>query len=487
MRHDLPDAVSVELDATELGGPLTIGTLRRVRASGGPVLAFAYEESWITRPDAFVIDPGHGLYGGDQFPADGAIAPVFTDASTDRWGRSLLARQEAVAARAEGRARRTLGEWEYLLGVSDLSRMGALRLRGPDGRYLDDDPVGVPPLARLGELVAAVRELERPVRDGRAREAYNLALLLAPGSSLGGARPKASFRDDDGSLWIAKFPSHTDIRDMAACEWVLNELAGAAGIDVPEHRLLAFGRGHRTFSARRFDRAPGTRRLYASAMTMLALRDREPASYLEMALAVADHGEPGAIEEQLASLFRRVAFNVLTAHRDDHLRNHGFLRTGDGWRLAPAFDLNPMPEKPEHELAIDAAVHAGDIDLVDRDRPVLPPVADGRAGDRRGGEGCACDLAGGRPIRGPWAGRDRHHPRGHRRLSPSSTKPYEARSSTVTDDPSSAVSATRQRSDFVFSGTAASIRRPTIASTSSCLARSRHVKNRASWRCSIPR
>ena len=256
--------------------------------------------------------------------------------------------------------------------------MGALRLRGPDGRYLDDDPVGVPPLARLGELAAAARELEQPGRDASAREAQNLALLLAPGSSLGGARPKASFRGDDGSLWMAKFPSHADTRDVAACEWVLNELAGAAGIDVPEHRLLAIGRGHRTFAARRFDRAPGTRRLYASAMTLLSLRDREPASYLGIALAVADHGAPGAIEEQLALLFRRVAFNVLTAHQDDHLRNHGFLRRRDGWHLAPAFDLNPMPEKPEHELAIDAAVHASDIGLVIETAPfyrLSPPSA----------------------------------------------------------------------------------------------------------------
>jgi serine/threonine-protein kinase HipA len=374
---DLPDGVSVELDATELGGPLEIGTLRRLRASGGPVIAFAYEEAWLARPDAFVIDPRHGLYGGDQFPAHGAIAPVFADASTDRWGRTLLARREAVTARTEGRPRRTLGEWEYLLGVSDVSRMGALRFHAPDDRYLDDDPPGIPPMARLGELVAAAWELEQPGRAGDAREAHSLALLLAPGSSLGGARPKASFRNDDGSLWMAKFPSRNDTRDMGACEWVLNELAAAAGIEVPEHRLLALGTGHRTFAARRFDRAPGTRRLYASAMTLLSRMDREPASYLEIALAIADHGEPGRIEEQVASLFRRVVFNVLTAHRDDHLRNHGFLRTRGGWRLAPAFDLNAMPEKPEHELAIDAAVHAGDIDLVVETAPFyrLAPTA----------------------------------------------------------------------------------------------------------------
>ena len=151
---------------------------------------------------------------------------------------------------------------------------------------------------------------------------------------------------------------------MAACEWVLNELAAAAGIEVPEHRLLEIGRGHRTFAAKRFDRLGTSRRMYASAMTMVSRRDREPTSYLDIALAIADHGASGSIDALLEKLFRRVAFNIVTAHRDDHLRNHGFLREVGGWHLAPAFDLNPMPDKPEHELAIDAANHTGDPELL---------------------------------------------------------------------------------------------------------------------------
>ena len=170
--------------------------------------------------------------------------------------------------------------------------------------------------------------------------------------------------DPDGSLWIAKFPSRTDQRDMATCEYVLNEIAAAAGIDVPEHRLLSIGEGRHSFAAKRFDRTPSTRRLYASSMTLLSRRDREEASYLDIALAIADHGETGAINDMLAEMFRRVVFNVAVAHRDDHLRNHGFIRTPRGWRLAPAFDLNPMPEIPEHALAIDDADHTGDLDLV---------------------------------------------------------------------------------------------------------------------------
>jgi serine/threonine-protein kinase HipA len=354
--------VTVELDAPELGGRSVIGTLRRNDPSSGSVIGFSYASEWLERPDHFAVDPSHGLYPGEQWAKDGQLHPVFTDAAPDRWGRTLIDRQEAMRARQEGRPRRRFDDWSYLLTVSDETRMGALRFAADDGLHLAGGSA-IPPLARLPVLVAAARSLERPSRDA-TKEAHDLAVLVAPGSSLGGARPKASFVDEDGELWMAKFPSRTDPRDMAACEWVLNELAAAAGIDVPDHRLLRFGRGHRTFAAKRFDRRGNGRRLYASAMTMLSRRDREDASYLDIALAIADHGAAASIESMLASLARRVAFNILTAHRDDHLRNHGFLRASDGWRLAPAFDLNPMPDKPAHELAIDAGDATGEIDLL---------------------------------------------------------------------------------------------------------------------------
>lgn len=370
MSRELPREVTVELDAAELGGPVRVGTLRRVPSPSGAVVAFAYDEGWLARRDAFVLDPAHGAYAGDQYPRAGdGIAAVFTDAAPDRWGRSLLERREALRARDEGRHRRSLGEWEFLLGVSDFSRMGALRFVDADGRYLDDESPGVPPLADLRELEAAARELEHPSRGGRSLEAERLAILLAPGSSLGGARPKATFKGEDGALWIAKFPSRLDRHDVGAGELILNDLAARAGIGVPEHRLLAVGDSHRTFAARRFDRAPGTRRLYASAMTMTSRRDRDDASYLDIALAIADHGAPGWIRDDLAQLFRRVAFNVLASHRDDHLRNHGFLRTADGWRPAPAFDLNPTPQKPEHELSLDGSIHRGDLAVLRETAP----------------------------------------------------------------------------------------------------------------------
>ncbi len=352
----------VMLDAPELGSDRPVGVLTR---HPGPkaAIAFSYARSWLVSGDAFALEPRLPLVEGPQYAPGGRLPAVLSDTAPDLWGRLLLERREAIAALAEGRRARRLTDWEFLTGVSDETRMGALRLRrGIDGPFIDDRDPAVPPLTRLRALEAAARAFEASPAESIADPA--IALLIAPGSSLGGGRPKANFRGVDGDLWIAKFPSRTDTRDMAACEWVLNELAAAAGIRVPEHRLLALGSDHHTFAARRFDRNQGSRRLYASALTMASRRDSEATSYLEIALAIADHGARGTIGAELAQLFRRVAFNVLTAGRDDHLRNHGFLRTESGWQLAPAFDLNPMPEKPEHEIAIDEGIHIGDIDLV---------------------------------------------------------------------------------------------------------------------------
>ena len=251
-----------------------------------------------------------------------------------------------------------------MLGVSDRLRMGGLRFVTADGRYLDDDADGVPPPARLRDLEQASREIEDPSLASRAGGAERLRLLLAPGASLGGARPKTTFSGEDGTLWLAKFPSRNDRHDVGACEYLLNDLARRAGIDVPETRLLRLAGDHRTFAARRFDRDGAERRLYASAMTLTGKQDHDDASYLDVALAIADHGAPGSVAADLAQLFRRVVFNVLTAHRDDHLCNHGFLRTEGGWRLAPAFDLNPVPSFTEHQLALDDASHEPDLDVV---------------------------------------------------------------------------------------------------------------------------
>jgi serine/threonine-protein kinase HipA len=266
-----------------------------------------------------------------------------------------MERREALQARAEKRKPRRLGEWEFLLGVSDTSRMGALRLRelGGERRFLDDRLLEVPPAARLRELEAIAGKIDAPDSEERSEYAHWLNRLLAPGSSLGGGRPKAAFVEVDGSSWMAKFPGRQDRFDVGLWEYLAQELARRAKISVPEARPMKLGSEHHTFCVRRFDREAGRRRLYASAMTLLLRDDGDSASYLEIAQALQDHGDPAAIEADLAELYRRIVFNVLVGNRDDHLRNHGFLRSKGGWRIAPAFDMNPNPDKEEHALALD--------------------------------------------------------------------------------------------------------------------------------------
>lgn len=361
----LREEVGVFLDAADLGPRRRVGKLRQVgRRINAPVM-FAYEQDWVDEPAFFLLDPSHHPYAGEQIPPDGALAGIFSDTSPDRWGRVLLERREAEQSAADGRRPRTLGEWDFLLGVNDGLRMGALRFAVDDsGPFLDSGPASVPPIAELRELEAAAHELEHP-SDSRHRPDLRaaIALLLAPGSPLGGARPKTSFRLGDGGLWLAKFPSRNDRRDIGAWEFVLNELARRAGIEVPETRLFRLGSPYHTFAAKRFDRVGEDRRLFASAMTMVGRRDREPASYIEIAEAISNNGAPGSIGGDLAQLFRREVFNILVGHRDDHLRNHGFLRDADGWRLSPAYDLNPVPDLGEHELATGMGSHAPSVEL----------------------------------------------------------------------------------------------------------------------------
>lgn len=364
MSSDRRTEVIVFLDAPELGPRRPVGVLG-VTGGGKAIPSFTYARTWLQSNDAFPIDPALPLVEPDQYVGAGRLPGIFADAAPDRWGRLLLDRRELAIARNEGRRPRSLRDWDYLLGVSDVGRMGALRLAGsPDAdTFLDDHETTIPPLARLRDLEQAALTLEKLGSVSPAQEAL-IALLLAPGSSLGGTRPKATFAAEDGALWIAKFPSGNDTREIGAWEFLLTELASRAGISVPERRLLRLGPAGRTFAAARFDRRVAGRRLYASAMTLTGRADGEDASYPEIAMAIADHAAADGIDTDLEQLFRRVVFNVLAANRDDHLRNHGFLRTPSGWRLAPAFDLNPAPEKPEHALALNGQDREPRLDLV---------------------------------------------------------------------------------------------------------------------------
>lgn len=356
------EQIWVWLDDPSFGSLQRIGTLSR--GDRGSV-RFAYDPAWLKQAQAFPLDPELDLTGGEFYPGNTNFG-VFMDSCPDRWGQTLMKGREAVEAREQVRTLRTLGAWEFLLGVQDCTRMGALRFSRPESEvFLADEARSAPPVARIAELQAVAFELTRKEQGDLDKIKEWLKVLVAPGSSLGGARPKANLMDEDGNLWIAKFPSADDDYDVALWEMLLHELARECGINVPASRFMQIGASyHHTFMVQRFDRVGVTRRFFASAMTMTGHRDIEDASYLELAEFVATWGEPDYITHDLEELFTRVVFNVATASRDDHLRNHGFIRTPAGWRLAPAFDMNPSFKKDEHTLALDLYTRQPDMTVV---------------------------------------------------------------------------------------------------------------------------
>ena len=336
-----------------------LGTLAHDRGQ----IRFHYDKAWLTRQDiAFAIDPQLRLDAGPFFPkSEAGNFGVFLDSSPDRWGQTLMRRREALQAKDEERTARTLYSWDFLLGVQDITRQGALRFRFADSdTFLANEALAAPPVTSLAELAAVAKELTRKRIDKLDQLRRWLAVLVAPGASLGGARPKANYCDKTGALWIAKFPSADDDRDIGAWEGVTWWLARQAGIDMPPAKVERLGQGrHHTFCVQRFDRTaaagekPGQRRFYASAMTLLGKDVSEGGSYLELAEFLARRGDPDHIHLDLEQMFRRVVFNVAVGNRDDHLRNHGFILGKRGWRLSPAFDVNPSIDKATHVLNID--------------------------------------------------------------------------------------------------------------------------------------
>lgn len=327
--------VYVDLD----GKPLLVGRLwgrvRKERESA----TFEYDPSWLENPARFSLEPalqvGPGpFHTSGDLPMFGAIG----DSAPDRWGRVLMRRMERRRAELEKTTPRTLREIDYLLLVDDEARQGALRFAEREGGPFlrDEEAKRIPPIMELPKLLSAS---ERVIEEKDTDE--DLRLLIAPGSSLGGARPKASVRDKDGQLAIAKFPRKDDEITTVVWERVGFVLAERAGVVVPSVRLEELA-NKPVLLLRRFDRE-GTRRIpFLSAMSMLGARDQEPRSYLEMVDALRQHG--ASPKEDIEALWRRIVFNILISNTDDHLRNHGFLYEGQaGWRLSPAYDLNPMP------------------------------------------------------------------------------------------------------------------------------------------------
>jgi serine/threonine-protein kinase HipA len=343
------------------GAPHLVGRLWARSRKGKESATFEYDRSWIKSSGRFALEPALMLSHGPQHTAARRrIFGAIGDSAPDRWGRLLIQREERRKAREERRAPRSLGEADYLLGVSDFARQGALRIAEVEGGPFLATGLRIPPLVRLPALLNAALHI---TEDGGSDE--DLKLLLAPGSSLGGARPKASVIDRDGNLAIAKFPQHGDLTPATQWEAVALTLAAKAGIVTPEWRIENIGE-RSVLLLRRFDRTDGRRVPFLSAMSMLDAADNEERSYLEIADALRQYGAKP--EEDCAQLWRRIVFSILIANTDDHLRNHGLLYdAAGGWRLAPAYDINPVPLDIKPRIlttAIDETDSTGSLDLV---------------------------------------------------------------------------------------------------------------------------
>lgn len=346
-----------------------MGVLYAENLRGKEVFSFEYDKNWLKYGPSQLLDPNLQLYSGLHYlNEDQKNFGLFLDSSPDRWGRVLMRRREAAMARKDQRTNQNLFETDFLLGVFDGHRMGGLRFKSEEGGpFLDDNRVmASPPWTSIGELEQISLRLED--EDIREDPEYLnwLNMLLAPGASLGGTRPKASIVDRDGSLWMAKFPSRNDRGDMEAWEIVTYELAKAAGINMAESKAQKFSSDDHTFLTRRFDRSDkGERIHFASALTMLGYNDGQDhtdgASYLELAEFIMNHG--ARVDQDLEELWRRIVFSICVSNTDDHLRNHGFILTNYGWVLSPAFDINPIEQGMGLKLNISENDNSLDLDL----------------------------------------------------------------------------------------------------------------------------
>lgn len=350
--------------------PVLVGTLSAARTRGKEIFSFEYDAEWLKTNYRVQLDPDLQLFSGRQYLlGEKPNFGIFLDSSPDRWGRVLMKRKEAILARKEERKPNTLFESDFLLGVFDATRMGALRFKtSPDGEFLNNEnDIAAPPFTSLRELEFASLQLEEDdneIKDNKALQWLNL--LMAPGSSLGGARPKASVTDTKSMLWMAKFPSKNDDRDIGAWEMLAHDLAAKAGINMAPAMIKKLNSIHHTFLNQRFDRTTKHERVhFASAMTLLGYNDgadfQTDASYLELAEFIMRSG--ANVKADLAELWRRIIFNISIKNTDDHLRNHGFLLTPKGWILSPAFDVNPIPEGTGLTLNISEDDNSLDISL----------------------------------------------------------------------------------------------------------------------------
>ena len=362
--------ILVYADWLGIEAPRLLGILTSSIHRGKEIFSFEYDSLWLNSRDIRSLDPSLHFLEGRQFSPQGHTNfGLFIDSSPDRWGRFLMNRREAQIAREECRPERRLFESDYLLGVHDECRMGAIRFKlEPEGNFLDNNnKMASPPMTSLRELEYASLSIEN--KDSEISQDYStwLKMLIAPGGSLGGARPKSSVIDAQKQLWIAKFPSRYDDIDVGAWEMLAYKLGKAAGIVMPDALLKRFNNENHTFLSKRFDRTPNGHRIhFASAMTLLQRQDGDDAasgvSYLHLAEFLMREGaEP---EHDLEQLWLRILFSVCISNVDDHLRNHGFLLQSTGWVLSPAYDINPVPYSDGLKLNISESDNTQSIDLV---------------------------------------------------------------------------------------------------------------------------
>lgn len=362
---------SIEVCAHWLGlsQPSLMGKLCAIPSRGKEIFSFEYDPNWLTKNQAHTLDPSLQLYLGAQYaPPDQENFGIFLDSAPDRWGRFLMNRREAQIAREEGRKERKLLTLDYLLGVYDEHRLGALRFRtDPTSHFLDyNKAYASPPWTSLPELEYASLKLEKEDTQTNPNYSKWLQMLIAPGSSLGGARPKASVVDKNKHLWIAKFPSGNDEHDIGAWEMLAYKLAQRAQITMAEAKIEKFNSRHHTFLSKRFDRTKSGERIhFASAMTLLQRSDGEDgsngASYLELAEFIMQQGAQP--DQDLEQLWRRIVFYICISNVDDHLRNHGFILQQNGWILSPAFDINPVANGNGLKLNISETDNSQDLML----------------------------------------------------------------------------------------------------------------------------
>ena len=328
--------------------PIFMGVLYSDVIRGKEVFSYENDKNWVKNSSLRSLDPDLSEFSGKQYlNADKNNFGLFLDSAPDRWGRTLMRRREAILARMENRNTRTLTEADYLMGVYDGNRMGALRFKtSPGGDFMDNNrSLATPPWSSIRELEYASLHIESDDESYSSEHIKWINMLFAPGSSLGGARPKANILDEKGQLWIAKFPSNKDEKNIGAWEYVISRIAANCGVKMSECNAQKFGSHYHTFLTKRFDRNENGRRIhFASAMTMLGYSDgtsySDGASYLELANWIASNCNNTNFN--LEQLWRRIVLNIAVSNCDDHLRNHGFILSGKGgWELSPAYDINP--------------------------------------------------------------------------------------------------------------------------------------------------